>query len=337
MKSKITKVNKQSKINIITVLNKYKILFIVFIVFIVLFSVYILIYQYYKNYDTNINYSLIILYINIKRIIHISYNKSIYEFKSIKNINTIIPLNIFQTWKTKNLLPGMRNCVEKVKQLNPEFTYYLFDDSDCQEFIKKYFDNSVLKAYSTLIPGAFKADLWRYCILYIYGGIYLDIKYEPVDDFRFIYLTDKEYDCLDLFSFHNALMVYKPKNKILLNCIYKIVENVNNKIYPLLGIFIITGTSLLSNSHLKDRLFYDNYNHINNFDLFYSGINISTMSISTILKCIYNSINQLHSSYIYYKNRLILKNYDAYRQEQKKDTKKDHYVLQFFRKEIYKE
>ena len=47
----------------------------------------------------------------------------------------------------------------------------------CREFIKNNFDLDILNAYDILKPGAFKADLWRCCILYIYGGIYLDIKY----------------------------------------------------------------------------------------------------------------------------------------------------------------
>ena len=31
------------------------------------------------------------------------------------------------------------------------------------------------EAYDALIPGAFKADLFRYCVLFIYGGVYADI------------------------------------------------------------------------------------------------------------------------------------------------------------------
>jgi len=33
----------------------------------------------------------------------------------------------------------------------------------------------VKEAYDALIPGAFKADLFRYCVLFIYGGVYADI------------------------------------------------------------------------------------------------------------------------------------------------------------------
>lgn len=38
-----------------------------------------------------------------------------------------------------------------------------------------HFPAEVKEAYDDLIPGAFKADLFRYCVLFIYGGVYADI------------------------------------------------------------------------------------------------------------------------------------------------------------------
>ena len=49
---------------------------------------------------------------------------------------TFIPKQIFQTWCTKDLPPGMSICVQKLKSDNPEFTHYLFDDSNCENYIK---------------------------------------------------------------------------------------------------------------------------------------------------------------------------------------------------------
>ena len=43
------------------------------------------------------------------------------------------------------------------------------------DFLKKYFNKKVLDKFNNL-TGAHKADLWRYCILFLNGGIYLDIK-----------------------------------------------------------------------------------------------------------------------------------------------------------------
>ena len=154
-----------------------------------------------------------------------------YPLKS--NYDCIIPLNIFQTWHTKELTPSMFYSVSTIKILNPRFNYQLFDDNDCREFIQQHFDPSVLDAYDTLIPGAYKADLWRYCILYKKGGIYLDIKYKPMNQFRMITLTEKEHWVLDADGdgIYNALIVAKPGNVILRRAIEQVVENVKNRYY----------------------------------------------------------------------------------------------------------
>ena len=58
------------------------------------------------------------------------------------NYNPIIPLNIYQTWHTKNLPPKMFESVNLIKNLNPRFNHQMFDDNDCREFIKNNFDFS---------------------------------------------------------------------------------------------------------------------------------------------------------------------------------------------------
>jgi len=105
--------------------------------------------------------------------------------------------------------------------------------NECREFIRTNFDNKVLNAYDRLIPLAYKADLWRYCALYIHGGIYLDVKYVPINGFKLANLLTKEHWVLDLNNngIYNALLVCKPGNEILLKAIHDIVTNVENKFY----------------------------------------------------------------------------------------------------------
>lgn len=86
-----------------------------------------------------------------------------------------IPKNIFQTFKTKELPLITRWHIWNMKRMNPEYQYYLYDDNDIQVFFQENFPSEYLKAYNQLTIGAAKADFFRYAILYIYGGIYLDI------------------------------------------------------------------------------------------------------------------------------------------------------------------
>lgn len=167
------------------------------------------------------------------RIINAAKSAISISYPTKLRYNNIIPLNIFQTWHSKNLPPIMAKNVEFIKQRNPAFNHMLFDDNDCREFIKNNFKADVLNAFDTLIPGAYKADLWRYCVLYIKGGIYIDIKYIPMNGFKFIALTEKEHWVLDVDNtgIYNALIVAKPGNNILLQAIDKIVDNVKNRYY----------------------------------------------------------------------------------------------------------
>ena len=160
-------------------------------------------------------------------------NKPYTFFK--ENYKQVIPLNIYQTWHTKDLPQKMRERVELLKRQNPRFTHYLYDDNDCREFIKEHFKPDVLEAYDTLIPGAYKADLFRLCILFINGGFYMDIKLACINGFRLIELCENNHFVLDRQShcngIHNAFMVSKAGNTFLYKCIRQIVKNVRNKYY----------------------------------------------------------------------------------------------------------
>ena len=155
------------------------------------------------------------------------------QYPNKKSYDMTIPANIFQTWHSKKLPPKMYYTMKLIKQNNPNFKIFLFDDNDCRKFIQDNFNSGVLNAYDRLIPGAYKADLWRYCVLYIHGGIYMDVKYYPINKFKLINLLEEEHWVLDNDGngVYNALMVCKAKNEILLKAIYQIVENVKNKYY----------------------------------------------------------------------------------------------------------
>jgi hypothetical protein len=188
------------------------------------------------------------------------------------NKKSVIPLHIFQTWHTLDLPPEMKETVELLKEQNPEFTHYLYDDEMCEQFIKENFDDDILYSFKKLKPGAYKSDLWRLCILYIKGGIYLDIKYHCSNGFKLIELTDKEYfvkdRCYcDIQGIYNALLICMPGNKILYNSIKLIVENVKNDIYGNCNLSV-TGPHNLIQFFDKEYFqnlemnFSDNGNHI---------------------------------------------------------------------------
>jgi hypothetical protein len=258
--------------------------------------------------------------------------------------NAVIPLHIYQTWHTKNLPPKMRECVDKLKRDNPEFTHHLYDDADCREFIRDNFDPDVLNAFDKMVPGAYKADLWRYCVLYKSGGIYLDIKFQCQKGFKLLELCDKNYlvlerpfagkiniaDELNMVNSHhyfnniynkidtnfwqdrrigiyNAVMVSEPQNPLLLKCIQKVVKNVNTKYYGYNPLYI-TGPGLLG-----DEYFAGDYSKIRDFTLF----------------------NSLNGDYIINRKGIVLSQYPEYRQEQPTYSPKQYYQKLWHDRKVY--
>ena len=227
-------------------------------------------------------------------------NKSVY--------NCVIPQNIFQTWHTKNLPPLMFRAVQKIKKHNPRFKYYLYNDNDCREFIKDHFRPDVLDAYDRLIPGAYKADLWRYCVLFIHGGIYLDIKYAPYKGFKFINLCESEHYVLDAdgAGIYNALMVSLPRNEILYKSIRQIVSNVQNKYY---------GNCCLSPTGPK---------LLTNF-----------ISTNDPLVDLHHSLIDVDNKFIYYQNIPVLKSYNGHDMEKSYASIRKYYGELWNEKNIY--
>jgi len=219
-------------------------------------------------------------------------------------LSNIIPRVIYQTWKNKDLPHDMAITVQKIKDANPDFNHELFDDNDCYNFLASHFPPQILYAYESLAPGAYKADLWRYCVLYLYGGIYLDIKFEPVNNFSFKELIYNDYFCYDFIgsqptngnSIYNAVMVCYPGDNRIKQCIYEIYNNVCKKYYGN-SYLEPTGPYLLGKFITKEECF------------------------------LYNSSNTVE-----YNNKTILTQYNTYRIEQPSST---HYSVYWKNRNVY--
>ena len=176
------------------------------------------------------------------------YNQTtpiIYESK--------IPLKFYQTWKTKELSTEFQSIVDTWKIQNPHYTYHLFDDTEAGQFIKYNFDKEVYDAFNKLKIGAFKADLFRYCVLYINGGVYADIDTICMNNLDLFLKNNIEFATPIDFNTHpiwgkynlfNAFMASIPRHPILLDCINRVVYNVKNNIKPISSVDL-TGPGVL--------------------------------------------------------------------------------------------
>jgi len=159
----------------------------------------------------------------------------------------IIPKKIFQTWEVKGnkISIEMQKIIDSWKKFNPDYEFYFYDKEDRELFIKNNFPKKIYDAYCRILPGAYKADLWRYCILYIYGGVYVDIDSLCLSKLDIFFYKDTEFMTIVDFnrvgseavegSFNLAcgFIASIPKSKILENCINIIVYQVDNNIIPI--------------------------------------------------------------------------------------------------------
>jgi mannosyltransferase OCH1-like enzyme len=154
----------------------------------------------------------------------------------------LIPYNIFKILLLdENELPlvpeYLFNSINSWKILNPEYNIFLFDKNDCINFLKKNFDTNVLKAFNFVKPFSYKCDLMRLCLLYIYGGIYSDIRMTLLKPLKNIIKEDIDFICSvdknnnNISPLANGFLAAIPKHLFIKKSIDTIVNNILNKYY----------------------------------------------------------------------------------------------------------
>lgn len=112
------------------------------------------------------------------------YDCSFVLRPKISNHTFQIPRIIHQSYKSELKYRNYLAC-SSWKMLNPHYEYKYWTDEEAYTLIKNNFDSKVLDAYEMLYAGAYKADIFRLCVLYLYGGVWIDISAqceEPIDD-----------------------------------------------------------------------------------------------------------------------------------------------------------
>ena len=145
-----------------------------------------------------------------------------------------IPKIIHQTFKTQFASSRMIEATNSWGKISPNWEYYFYDDNDCIEFIKNYFSRETLLTFLSFLPGAFKADLFRLCILYIKGGVYADADTISLTDLDKVINDDLELlivrdDPMAKKWLWNGFIACTPKHPAIKIAIDKIIQNYKTK------------------------------------------------------------------------------------------------------------
>lgn len=176
------------------------------------------------------------------------------RYREIGFVNSV-PMIIHQVVKKKKIHKDLYRLVRLHHERIPNFTFRYYDNKDIHLLIRENFKPKIYTAFCRIDPiyGACIADFARYCILYLYGGIYLDIKSEikknigelletmPKKDEMMVYYTpirdnphimSREFILrhktvfLNDYEFMNWVIVAKPRNNLL----YDLIEVISDTI-----------------------------------------------------------------------------------------------------------
>lgn len=147
-----------------------------------------------------------------------------------------IPLILYKTgpFPSDDIPANIRQRIEvSCRMLGAELRY--FTDAACRQHVEAHFDTSVVQAYDSLIPSAYKADLWRMCVLYTHGGIYGDVSQKvliPIDvnarAAHMVLVKDRNI-CNNVNSIQISFMACAPRSPVLNYIIERITEGIHRK------------------------------------------------------------------------------------------------------------
>ena len=168
--------------------------------------------------------SMLETYKNLKQIQERNTDKSITKY-------------IFRTGpqELENLPKPILEMYENMLSENDGYRFFYFSNTDCVSFIEDIYGKEYLVYYNTLKPTAFKADFWRYLVLYEYGGCYGDFTQKMYITYDELCNGFEQVFCRDTHSskhgLYNALMCSYPKNPIIYRAIEICIDNISNKRY----------------------------------------------------------------------------------------------------------
>lgn len=148
------------------------------------------------------------------------YKKFKFNKKIENDNNHLIPKIIHLTHYDKSRIP--KKVWNNLEKYCNDYKIIYYSDNDCINFISKNYNNNLADIFKNLSTGAHKADLFRYCVLFKLGGIYLDIKIGIVRDISLIFdhkLEKTLYTVLSRDHIFQGIIASYPKNIIFLDLI----------------------------------------------------------------------------------------------------------------------
>jgi len=155
-------------------------------------------------------------------------------------------------------------CIESIKKVYSKSNIKFLSGDDIENIIKNNFSQEIFIAYQKFIPYAYKCDIARLCVLYLYGGMYIDLDTKFLNKIPFLNQVDffAFRDIITMsrrsWSVSNSIIYAKKGCPILTNALDKIVKNCNNNYYGISPICpsgpIVLGKSICSFEDTQNKV-----------------------------------------------------------------------------------
>ena len=149
--------------------------------------------------------------------------------------------NIFQifiqTEPEKAIPVSAQECINTIEENKNAHDHYVWNSPKLEEVIGRNLPPQVLKAYRKVRPYAYKADLARYCVLYLYGGWYFDAYVtirDPVpyaNGVHHVIFRDAPNPGNPSWDVQNAVIYAQQGSAVLASAIARAVENIQREYY----------------------------------------------------------------------------------------------------------
>ncbi len=144
----------------------------------------------------------------------------------------MIPKIIWQTYKHpyEELQPYMIEASGTWIHHNPDYEYRYMSDIDAAKFVKENFGQEWFDIFVNVPLGVMRGDIWRYMIIYKYGGVYTDLDtlcLKPIstwmkDEYDMIICPEND---VHLCQWTFAAAPGHPVIKSVLDCIFEGFQN----------------------------------------------------------------------------------------------------------------
>jgi mannosyltransferase OCH1-like enzyme len=171
---------------------------------------------------------------------------------------------IVQYWHSEELPAEIEELAATFQERNPSLRHRIFAEAEAEAFISRHFSAREVAAFRACAVPAMQADFFRYCAIFILGGVYSDVDFrclrslEPLIEateggqlFRVPSTTVNMDGSINTDGIINGFFLFeKPGHPLLRLTIdiatMNIERRATRKIWKLTGPLIFTGLSTLS-------------------------------------------------------------------------------------------